>query len=300
MTTETTRRRGVPDPTAYTLRHTEVRDARRISPAVVRITLGGPDLDSLPTAAPDGYLKLFFPLSRGEVPPLPEVPAGGDDTAIGRWYSSYLALPDEVRPPMRTYTLRRRRDHPDGVEIDVDMVLHGDGPGSGWARDAQAGDRVAFTGPYGLYAPRPEHDAVLLVGDETAVPAIGAIVESLAPGTRADVIAEVSSAAEVRTWQSAGDVEVTWVHGGLGVLEVLARHELPGRHPYVWLAGEAGRVRELRRHLTRERDVDRRDVQFCGYWRRGKSEDDLAREATGSGEADEAVEAAGRGEAPEA
>lgn len=288
MTTETTRRREVPDPTAYTLRHAEVRDAQRISPAVVRITLGGPDLDSLPTAAPDGYLKLFFPLSRGEVPPLPEVPADGD---IGRWYRSYLALPDEVRPPMRTYTLRRRRDHPDGVEIDVDMVLHGDGPGSGWARDAQAGDRVAFTGPYGLYAPGPEHDAVLLVGDETAVPAIGAIVESLAPGTRVDVIAEVSTAAEVRTWQSAGDVEVTWVHGGLGVLEVLAQHELPGRHPYVWLAGEAGCVRELRRHLTRERDVDRRDVQFCGYWRRGKSEDQAAAEA---------VEAAGRGEDPEA
>jgi len=275
VTTETTPR-GVPEPTAYTLRHAEVRDTRRISPAVVRITLGGPDLDTLPTAAPDGYLKLFFPLSRGEVPPLPEIPADGD---IGRWYRSYLALPDDVRPPMRTYTLRRRREHPDGVEIDVDMVLHGDGPGSTWARDAQAGDRVAFTGPYGLYAPRTEHDAVLLVGDETAVPAIGAIVESLAPGTRADVIAEVSTAAEVRTWQSAGDVEVTWVHGGpqihggSGVLEVLAQHELPGRHPYVWLAGEAGSVRDLRRHLTRERDVDRRDVQFCGYWRRGRSED---------------------------
>jgi len=276
MTTEATRT-GTP----YALRHAEVLDSRRVTPGVVRVTLGGPDLADLPHAAPDGYLKLFFPLTRGEVPVLPEVPADGD---IGRWYRSYLAMPDGERPPMRTYTLRRRRDHPGGVEIDVDLVLHGDGPGSSWARDAAAGDRVAFTGPYGLYAPRPEHDAVLLVGDETAVPAMGAIVESLPVGTRAEVVAAVSSGAEARSFTTAGEVGVSWVHGGATLLDVVTQTDLPGHRPYVWLAGEAGTVRELRRHLTRERGVDRRDVQFCGYWRRGKSEEQAAAEAMAAAE----------------
>lgn len=262
--------------TPHALRQVEVRDTRRISPGSVRVTFGGPALADLPTAAPDGYLKLFFPRNRGEAPVLPEIPADGD---IGRWYRSYLAMPDGERPPMRTYTLRRRRDHPDGVEIDVDLILHGDGPGSAWARDAAPGDRLCVTGPYGIYAPRPEHDAVLLVGDETAVPAVGAIVESLQPGERTEVVLEVSSAAEVQNWESAGRVEVTWVHGGPDLLDVVRANDLPGRRPYVWLAGEASRVRDLRRHLVRERGVDKGDIRFQGYWRRGRSEDQAAAEA---------------------
>lgn len=281
MTTEATR-----TSTPYALRHAEVLDTRRVTPGTVRVTLGGPDLVDLPHAAPDGYLKLFLPLVRGEVPALPEIPADGD---IGRWYRTYLAMPDGERPPMRTYTLRRRRDHPGGVEIDVDLVLHDDGPGSTWARDAAPGDRVAFTGPYGLYGPRPEHDAVLLVGDETAVPAMGAIVESLPAGTRAEMIAAVASGAEVTSFTTAGEVGVSWVHGGPTLLDVVTQTDLPGERPYVWLAGEAGAVRELRRHLTRERGVDRRDIQFCGYWRRGRTEDQAAAEA---------LAAADRGEEP--
>ncbi|WP_018333580.1 siderophore-interacting protein [Actinomycetospora chiangmaiensis] len=271
MTTEAART-GTP----YALRRAEVLDTRRITPGVVRVTLGGPDLVDLPRAAPDGYLKLFFPRRRGEEPTLPAIPADGD---IGRWYRTYLAMPDGERPAMRTYTLRRRRDHPGGVEIDVDLVLHGDGPGSTWARDAAPGDRIAFTGPYGIYGPRPEHDAVLLVGDETAVPAMGAIVESLPAGTRAEVVAAVSSGAEVTSFTTAGRVEVSWVHGGPTLLDVVTATDLPGERPYVWLAGEAGTVKDLRRHLTRERGVDRRDIQFCGYWRRGRTEEQAAAEA---------------------
>ena len=269
--------------TASTVRHATVLDARPLGPAAVRVTLGGPDLTGLPPAAPDGYLKMFFPRRTGEVPVLPPL----EDGDVGRWYSSYLAMPGEVRPPMRTYTLRRRRDRVDGVEIDVDLVLHpgASGPGDAWARAASPGDRVAFTGPWGLHAPRPEHDAQLLVGDATAVPAMGAIVESLPAGARVDVVAAVGSAAEVQHWSTAGRVEVTWVDSGRGanLLDVVARAPLPGGRPYVWLAGEAGVVRELRRHLTRERGVDKRDITFCGYWRRGRSEDQAAAEAMAAG-----------------
>ena len=276
--------------TPATLRRASVLGTRRLGAGVVRVTLGGPDLTGLPPAAPDGYLKLFFPRDRRTVPALPEIPADGD---VGRWYSSYLAMPDDERPPMRTYTLRRRLDGPDGVAIEVDLVLHGDGggPGERWARTAEVGDRIAFTGPYGLYAPRSEHDALLLVGDETAVPAMGAIVEALPAGMHARVIATAASAAEVQHWSTGGRVEVTWVHrddDGPGLLDAVTR---TGERPYVWLAGEATVVRDLRRHLTRERGVDKRDVQFCGYWRAGRSEDQAAAEAEAASE---------RGEDPDA
>lgn len=264
----------------YAVRHAEVRAAGPVGPGVVRVTLGGADLADLPTAAPDGYLKMFFPLVRGEAPVLPAMPDDGD---VGAWYRTYLALPDDRRPPMRTYTLRRRRDSDatagGGVEIDVDLVLHGDGPGTSWARDVGVGERVAFTGPYGLYAPRDEHDAVVLVGDETAVPAIGAILEALPAGTRAEVIAVGGGTGAPTRWETAARVTTTWVDAAPDLLGALGGTDLPGDRPYVWLAGEASCVRALRRHLVRERGTDRRDVQFCGYWRRGRTEEQEVRAA---------------------
>lgn len=260
---------------AIHLRRAVVRAVERPTPRVLRVTFAGPDLADLPVVAPDGYLKLFFPRPGEAAPVLPTFPDGDDVTG---WFRSYLAMPDEVRPPMRTYTLRRRREDP--VEFDVDFVLHAQGPARDWALGAGPGDHIAFTGPYGLWAPRPEHDWVLLVGDETAVPAIGAIVESLPAGTRAVVLAAVRDAGEHLVWDTAAEVDARWLYAsGATLPAALASLDLPAGRPYVWLSGEAGVVRDLRRHVTRERAVPKDDICFTGYWRRGRTEEQEVRAA---------------------
>ena len=125
----------------------QVVAARMVTLRTVRITLSGVDIEC-PT--PDAYVKLFFPLP-GQAEPELAPPVAGD---VVSWYQSYLAMPDDVRPPMRTYTVRAHR--PSVAEIDVDFVLHGaTGPGSSWASRAQFGDRIAFLGPSGVhYVPK--------------------------------------------------------------------------------------------------------------------------------------------------
>ncbi|MDD7918454.1 siderophore-interacting protein [Actinomycetospora callitridis] len=266
---------------ATCLRRAVVRATERPTPRVLRVTLAGPDLADLPLAAPDGYLKMFFPRPDEVAPQVPAL--DGDD--VGGWFRRYLAMPDDVRPPMRTFTLRRRREGP--VEFDVDFVLHDEGPARDWALRATPGERVAFTGPYGLYTPRDEHDAVLLAGDETAVPAVAAIVEGLPPGRRATVLAAARDVTEQQAWDTAGNVTVHWTTPD-ALAGRLRDLELPGVRPYVWLAGEASEVKAMRRHVVRERGVPKGDVCFTGYWRRGRTEEQEVRAAMdGSAPADD-------------
>ncbi len=255
----------------------EVRAVSRPTPRVVRVTFGGDDLAAMPVAAPDGYMKLFFPRPGDALPELPPPPDDGD---LGAWFRRYLALPGDVRPPMRTYTLRARRTDPatGAVEMDVDFVLHAHGPACEWALGARPGSRLAFTGPWGLYAPRPEHDRVLLVGDETAVPAMSAIVEA-GGDLPLTTLAEVSGEGEHLDWASRG-VAATWLSTPSGapsrLLDVLRHLDAPGGRPYVWLSGEASLVKALRRHVVGPMGVAKTDVCFTGYWRRGVTEDEAA------------------------
>src|SRR6266536_2879793 len=120
-----------------------VRTTSMITPRTARITLSDVDI-TVPTA--NACIKLFFPLPGQDVPRLAP-PVGGD---VVSWYRSYLAMPDDIRPPMRTYTVRARR--PAAAEVDVDFVLHGaHGPGSRWAARAQPGDTVAYLGSTGVH-----------------------------------------------------------------------------------------------------------------------------------------------------
>ncbi|RGC67699.1 Vibriobactin utilization protein ViuB [Micromonospora sp. MW-13] len=128
-------------------------------------------------------------------------------------------------------------------------------------------------------------DWALLAADETALPAVGAILEWLPTGARARAWIEVPHVADIQDLPAPPGVEVTWlVRGttppGSGLLRDAVRAaRLPGVVPYAWVAGESATVRGLRRHLVQERGADRRRVAFSGYWRRGASEDALRGEA---------------------
>ncbi|WP_240687026.1 siderophore-interacting protein [Amycolatopsis suaedae] len=257
-----------------------VAAVRRLTPHMTRISFLSDDLRSFSPAGPDQYVKVFFPLP-GQSRPTTPPPA--DPDGVLSWYRTYLAMPDDVRPPMRTYTIRGQR--PEDGQIDIDFVLHGDtGPASRWALQAQPGDEVAFLyPPHALYVPSSP-DWQLLVGDETAVPAIGAIIEELPPEVPVRALIEVDDADDEQLWDTrCKDLRVTWVHRagrphGEAVLEALRELEFPEGEPYAWLSGEAGMVKLARRHLVRERSVDKRAITFTGYWRVGQSEEDTGRE----------------------
>ncbi|MFH8656882.1 siderophore-interacting protein [Streptomyces afghaniensis] len=269
----------------------QVVRTRRLGPSLVRVTFGGPDLHAFRSDGRDQSLSLFLP-HPGQ--PEPVVPLELGDG----WWQGWRELPDDVRAVMRSYTLRELRRDPD--EIDIDFALHGiepgasvqAGPASRWAAGATSGDRVLLLGPAVAdnrairFRPPEDTDLVVVWGDETAVPAASAIVESLPAGTRARVWLEVPHAADIQDLVTEADAEITWLvreeegrEDSSRALDVLREAQLPpAERPYVWIAGESGCVKELRRHFVRERGIDRRRVTFVGYWRRGVSEEQLRAE----------------------
>jgi len=288
----------------------EVLRLTRLSPTFLRVTFTGEDLDRFADNGFDQRCKL--------IPPLPahglvHLPTGAD------WYARWRALPAGRRNPLRTYTVRAVRPH--RREVDVDMVLHGvTGPASRWAADARPGSTACLLGPNADFGgvhggidfrPPAGTDRILLVGDETAVPAISAILAGLPSGACGEAVLEVPDGADMLPVCAPAGVRVTWlprdgtVHGThlvpavqaaagrlLGAAAAPADEpedvdvdrellwEVPAGVPaatagfYAWLAGEAGVIKALRRHLISACGVDRRAVAFMGYWRLGRAEGD--------------------------
>jgi NADPH-dependent ferric siderophore reductase len=259
----------------------QVVRTRRLGPSLLRVSFTGEDLQHFFSDGHDQSLSLFLP-AEGRTEPAVPVELGDG------WWQAWREQPDEVRAVMRSYTLRGLRRDPD--EIDIDFVLHEPaGPASRWAARACAGDRVQLLGPAVAdnrairFRPPEDTDLVLLWGDETALPAVSAILEALPAGRRARVWLEVRDAGDIQDLVTEADAEITWlVAGGTGAdcspmaLGALRDARLPhAERPYVWIAGESGCVKELRRHFVRERGIDRRRVTFVGYWRQGMTEEQL-------------------------
>jgi NADPH-dependent ferric siderophore reductase len=288
-----------------------VARVRELGPSMRRITLTGPRLGGFGVAGDDQRVKLVL---------APDPSAFTELQAAGaEWYPALCALPAERRPVLRTYTVRAAR--PELAEVDLDVVLHGvddghAGPAATWAAGAAVGDPVVLMGPdrpgrgraWGVeWAPPATASCLLLAGDETAAPAVGAILESLPAGRRAVAVLEVPRAGDVQDLRLPDGVSVRWlaradrprgellvpaVHAALVELGVAAAPaaapedvdldteplwEVPedpaaGAGCYAWLAGEAGVVKRLRRHLVGDLGVDRRSVAFMGYWREGRAE----------------------------
>jgi len=261
----------------------QVVRTRRLGPSLVRVTFGGEDLHAFRSDGRDQSLSLFLPHPGQREPAVPYELGDG-------WWQAWRELPDGVRAVMRSYTLRSLRRDPG--EIDIDFVLHTPaGPASRWAARAGAGDRVVLLGPAVAdnrairFRPPADTDLTLIWGDETAVPAVSAILESLPAGSRARVWLEVRDAGDIQDLATEADAEITWLvqdadaggaEGSPMALDALRTAQLPpAERPYAWIAGESGCVRQLRRHLVGERGIDRRRVTFVGYWRRGLSEEQL-------------------------
>jgi NADPH-dependent ferric siderophore reductase len=230
---------------------------RPLTEHLVRITFSGPTLVGFTDDGPDQRCKVFIPRPDGS---RPSVPRGAD------WYPRWQAMPDDERPTIRTYTVRAAR--PSDCEIDVDFVLHGDaGPASAWACRAAVGDPLVIFGAYAEFDPPSSTDWILLAGDDTALPAIAAILERTSLPVLAFV--EVDSPAERL------DLPVRWFCRSVrqSLVSAVCAAEFPAGTPYAWVAGESAAIRDIRRHLVREREIPAELVEFMGYWKRGGSID---------------------------
>ncbi|MEU6352240.1 siderophore-interacting protein [Streptomyces sp. NPDC047072] len=251
----------------------QVARTRRLGPSLVRVSFTGADLQHFLSDGRDQSLSLFAPAEGRTEPGVPVELGDG-------WWQAWREQPDGVRAVMRSYTLRSLRRDPD--EIDIDFVLHEPaGPASRWAARASAGDRVQLLGPAiadnrAIRFRAPEDtDLVVLWGDESALPAVSAILETLPAGQPARVWLEVHDAGDIQDLATEADAEITWLVGEKALDTIREAQLPPAERPYVWIAGESGCVKELRRHFVREREVDRRRVTFVGYWRQGLTEEQL-------------------------
>ncbi|MFG2738309.1 siderophore-interacting protein [Streptomyces harbinensis] len=255
----------------------QVLRTTRISPSFTRVTLGGDTLHRFASGGRDQRFKLFLPQ-----PGCREVAIPRD--AGHAWWPAWQRMDPAERGIMRTYTAREQRRGPD--ELDIDFALHGEqgGPASRWAEQAAPGDAVAVLGPLEEdnaavdFRPPPEADWMLITGDETALPAVAGILDWLPPGIRAKVWLEVAHPDDRQELATEADADSTWIirdRAGATLLESVRATHLPAGRPYAWIAGEAGSVRTLRRHLVNDRGIDRKNIKFTGYWRKGTTEDDL-------------------------
>jgi NADPH-dependent ferric siderophore reductase len=271
----------------------------QLSPSLIRLTCTGPEFDHFGPSRYDQRIKLILPVpGRGFV----DFPTGAD------WHEEWRQLPPDRQNPIRTYTVRAFR--PDTAELDLDLVLHGiNGPASAWAAGVQVGDPVAVLGPNRRYSgdpggvefvPPPAGTPMLLAGDETALPAIAAILEQVPRDVRGKAIIEVPYPGDRIELIKPAGVSVEWLvrdgrPTGQPMLDCFADHaaelfgdrtgaapgqsiedlhpeiepwDVPEQGSYAWIAGEAAMVRALRRLLVTDLGVPKSSVAFMGYWRR--------------------------------
>ncbi|RFU20913.1 siderophore-interacting protein [Geodermatophilus marinus] len=241
-----------------------VRQVSRVTPHLVRLVLSGEGLAGFAPEHADSYVKLVLP------PPGAGYRAPFDMEAVQQEH------PREHWPVLRTYTVRRWDAA--AAELTLDVVVHGDeGVAGPWAVAARPGDLVQLLGPGGAYAPLPEADWHLLAGDETALPAIAAALERLPEGATARVFVEVADAAEEQPLDLPPRVELVWVHRdgrpGAALVDAVRTAGLPAGRVHAFVHGEAGAVRELRRHLRAELAVPRELLSASGYWRLGRTDE---------------------------
>ncbi|MGZ7455395.1 siderophore-interacting protein [Pseudomonas sp. Ma2-10] len=243
-------------------RRLEVLRVVDLTPRMRRITLGGPELAGFVSLGTDDHIKLLFPQNAAEQAALETLVIGADKD-------------NGPMPAMRDYTPRRY--NLDMLELDIDFVLHGDGPAATWAEQAKPGQFLHTGGPRNSMIVPDIFDSYLLIGDETALPAIARRLEGLAANRQALVIVEVESGAEQQRLESAAQVNVIWVlrEGGQNTLLTTVKQlQVPSGNLYAWVATESKTSRQIRRVLLDEHGLNEPSVKAAGYWRRDDSDED--------------------------
>jgi NADPH-dependent ferric siderophore reductase len=250
------------EPPAF--RRVAVGRVERLTPRMVRITLSGAELGGLVVEQPAASVRMLLPSP------------GSDELVVPQWNGNEFLLPDGRRPTIRTFT--PWRVDPDELELDVGIVVHGDGAASEWAQSARPGDPAAISGPGRGYAVDRDAPAFLVAGDETALPAITQVLAALPAEASAQVRVELAHDDGRLDLPVLTGANVEWcvlppaAEPGAALGAAVQDAELvPGTR--VWVAGEAAGVQRIRRHLFEERRVPRAQTAVRGYWKHGRAGD---------------------------
>jgi NADPH-dependent ferric siderophore reductase len=244
-------------------RRVEVVSVSRLTPRLVSVRLGGDNFDGLEDPAPTSHIKVHLPHVGQTEPVLEEITPDGP-----AWPSGSSA------PVSRTYT--PRCFDPVTRTLEVQFVLHGEGPASEWAAQAKPGDCLAISGPGGRFTFDPSTTRWWIAGDESAIPATGTLLDALPTTARAEVHLEVDGAEDEIEFASAANLDVYWHHRrsphepGAELNEVVRYADLE-EGTRVWVACEAAAVRRIRRHLLDGRGLRPESIVTRGYWRLGET-----------------------------
>src|SRR5262249_35609724 len=222
----------------------DVKRVDKIAAHMIRVTLSG-DLEGFTSLGFDDHVKLFFPDTAA--------PAGGEPQMLARDYTP-------------------RRYDAAGKILEIDFAIHDAGPATRWAETVRAGDTLAIGGPRGSFIIPTNFDWHLLIGDETAIPAIGRRLAELPAGAPAIVLAEVDGPADELSFESKANVSVTWAYrdgaqaGASNVLATtLKTMSLPTGDYYAWVACESLIAKALRVQLLAEHDANKKWMRAAGY-----------------------------------
>ena len=256
-----------PDLTVTRVRHElkrrslKVARVTHLTPHLVRVTLEGEELSDFISASFDDHVKVFFPSSErgtGEAGAAAALPVARDFTP-------------------------RRYDR-DARELDLEFALHDAGPASAWAAGARPGQDLIVGGPKGSFVIPTAFDWHILVGDDTALPAIARRLEELPAGSRAFAVVEVDDESGSIPFDTRASLSCSWVYrdstagaapGSTAATQndallqaIRALPRLAGEG-YVWAAGEAAQIRAIRSYFVTERGIDKSRIRAASYWKRG-------------------------------
>lgn len=242
------------------VRRVQVQQVHRLSPHLVRVRFAGEDLHDFHSASFDDHVKLMLPAEPDGPLVLPEL--GPDGPALP---------PDVARPVMRDYT-PRHFDPVAGV-LDIEFALHGEGFAASWAAQARVGQPAGVGGPRGSFVVPTGFDWHLLVGDETALPAIARRLEALPASSQAIVIAQTTAPADRRELPTPAALQLRWLTEGVdgGLAAAVGELRLPDGEGYAWAAGEAAEMAATRRVLVEQLGLAKERLRAAAYWKRGAS-----------------------------
>lgn len=234
-------------------RHVQLLAREQFSPGFIRLTVGGPDLAGFVSAGFDDHTKLILPQAGMDRPNLPQMVDGRPHI-------------DGERPTMRDYTPLNYDAARNTLQLE--FAEHGSGPAVEWARTAPIGQWLGLAGPRGSLVVPADLDWHVLLGDESAMPAMERRLAELPAGSRAIVRVQIANPADQRRWSSAAKLDLQWVPSLAAAVDAL---ELPEGEGFVWAAGENRAMADLRKRILAKPGANPKRMRIASYWKQGEA-----------------------------